>query len=176
MDNSEVKPSDWRTKPLVGWVSLAARLLLGGCLLYAGLTKIVDLKQSVIAVRAYEFPIPDSIASLLGYGLPIVEILLGLAIVVGLVTRWVAALGGASMIAYIAAIISVWARGLSIDCGCFTPGGLLGPEEKTKYAIDILRDLGLLLCAVWIVLFPNSRVSLDSWLRSSPDKESQDHA
>lgn len=160
-----------RTKVLP-WVSFAARLILGGGLLVAGLRKIVDLPQSVLAVRAYEFPISDAMESFLGNALPIVEILLGLLILVGLFPRWTALLGGLSMLAYITVIISAWARGLSIDCGCFTPGGFLGPDQKTQYGIDIARDLGFLVCAVWLVVLPASRLSLGAWMQSSQEKES----
>ena len=154
------------------WVGLVARLILGGILVVAGGMKIFDLKQSVIAVEAYQFPIPGWMESLIGHGLPVVEILLGLAIATGLATRWSALLGGLMMAAYIAGIASAWARGLSIDCGCLTPGGsLIDPKQKTKYVEDILRDVGLIACAAWLVVWPGTRWSLDHWLRpaQAPD-------
>lgn len=152
------------------WVSLVARLILGGCFLVAGLLKITDLHQSVIAVAAYDFPISYDMETFLGYALPIVEILLGLVILIGLFTRLSALLGGLLQLAYIGIIISVWARGMSIDCGCFTPGGILDDDQKTQYVEDIVRDTGFLLCAAWLVVFPKSRVSLDSWLRPPIDE------
>ena len=158
-------PARW-----VAWVSLVARVILGGALLVAGIKKLLDLRQSVIAVQAYQLPIPYWLETVVGYGLPVVEVLLGGVIIAGLVTRWTAALGGLAMLAYIAVIISVWARGLSIDCGCFTPGGvILNEAQKTTYLQDILRDTGFLVCAVWLVIRPASRLSVDSWL--SPDEE-----
>jgi uncharacterized membrane protein YphA (DoxX/SURF4 family) len=151
---------------------LVARLIAGGALLVAGLLKIGDLPQSVVAVRAYEFPVPAPLEAFLGYALPAGEIVLGLAIVAGLFTRWTALLGALAYLAYISAIISAWARGLNIDCGCFTPGGaILTPGVKAKYAQEIARDLGLLVCAVWLVVVPASRFSVDNWLRSPLDKE-----
>ena len=148
-----------------------ARLILGGVLLVAGILTIMDLDQSIVAVKAYDFPISDSLEIFLGYALPIVEIVMGLIIVSGMLTRWSAMLGGLMMIAYIAAISSAWVRGLNIDCGCLTPGGVLDPGQGTKYLQDILRDIGFLICAVWLVIFPTSPVSLDSWIASPVDKE-----
>jgi len=153
------------------WISLVARVILGGVVLYAGLIKIVDLPQSVVAVKAYEFPIPDGLESLIGYVLPMVEVLLGLAILTGLLTRWTALLGGVMMVVYIAAIASAWARGLSIDCGCLTPGGFLDATQKTQYGLDIARDTGLIVCAVWLIIFPASRFSVDAWIHPSHPKE-----
>ncbi|MDR2930262.1 MAG: DoxX family protein [Propionibacteriaceae bacterium] len=156
-----------------GWVGFACRLILGGALLAAGAMKVFDPEQSVRAVLAYEFPLPPTVTTVVGYGLPVVEIVLGLMILGGVLTRWTAAVGGLAMVVYIAAIMSAWARGLSIDCGCFTPGGvLLDVSQKTAYVQDIVRDLGLLVCAVWLVARPVTRWSLDGWLNAPVVKES----
>jgi len=153
------------------WIALLARVILGGALVVAGGLKIFDLNQSVVAVRAYQFPISESMVSLIGHAMPIIEILVGLVILTGLVTRWSALVGGLMMLAYIGVIISAWARGLAIDCGCFTPGGaILTGDQKTKYAWDIVRDCGFLVCSVWLVIWPQSRFSLDSWLKVTPDE------
>jgi len=168
---ADVTDTASRASVIKAWVSLIARLILGGALLYAGALKIGDLQQSVIAVQAYQLPLPSGLVTLLGYSLPIIEILLGVIIVAGLLTRWSGLAGGLFMVVFIAGIISVWVRGLAIDCGCFTPGGMLTDNQKTAYLQTILRDIGLLACAVWVVLFPASRWALDDWLRTSPDKE-----
>lgn len=146
------------------WVSLVARVILGGAIIVAGLMKIGDLAQSVVAVRAYELPLAPWMSAAIGYAMPIVEILLGLAIVAGLFTRWTALLGGLMMLVYIVLIASAWARGLSIDCGCFNQGGLLAPGQSTKYLQDILRDIGLTICAAWLVWLPTSPLAVDAWI------------
>ncbi|MDR2974071.1 MAG: DoxX family protein [Propionibacteriaceae bacterium] len=157
--------ADRRAPAWFEWITVGARLILGGVLVWAGMMKILDIGQSVIAVRAYDFPIPEALVSLIGYGMPIVEILLGLALVAGILTRWAGLAAAVMMVMYIAAIASAWARGLSIDCGCLTPGGvILDPSQETKYGQDILRDVGLIICAVWLVVFPRARVSVDTWL------------
>jgi len=160
-----------RKDAIFSWVSLVARLVIGGFIMYAGLLKIPNLQQSVTAVRAYQLPLPDGLIQVIGYLMPIAEILLGAAIIAGLFTRWVALLGAAMMLVYIVLIASAWARGLSIDCGCFSPGGLLLPGEKTKYLQDILRDIGFLICGVFVFLFPASPISVDKWIASGDPKE-----
>jgi uncharacterized membrane protein YphA (DoxX/SURF4 family) len=150
---------------------LVARLIIGGALLIAGLLSIVNLRRSVVKVQAYELPIPEFLVTLIGYCLPVVEIVVGAAILAGFLTRWTAAIGGFLMIVYIAGIASAWARGLNIDCGCFTPGGMLEPGQDTKYLTDIVRDIGFLACSVWLVIFPTSRISIDSWIRSPIEQE-----
>ncbi len=143
------------------WVGLLARLLLGGALLVAGGIKLPNLEASVLAVRAYELPLPYELVKLIGYGLPILEVLLGLVIVLGLFTRWSSLLGTLMMVVFIIGIASLWVRGLSIDCGCFGGGG---ETDDPKYLSEILRDVAFALAGLWLVLRPQSRLALDNWL------------
>ncbi|MCL2483328.1 MAG: DoxX family protein [Propionibacteriaceae bacterium] len=160
-----------RRGKVLKWLSLAARVILGAAIMIAGLLKVGDLHQAVVAVRAYQLPIPAELETWIGYGQPIVEILLGVLILAGLFTRWTGLLGAVLMLVFIAGIISVWVRGLSIDCGCFSDGGLLLPGQRTKYFEDIMRDVGLVVCGVWLVIFPHSPISVDSWVAGTDTKE-----
>ena len=140
-------------------VSTVARLVLAGVFIVAGALKVVDPQSSVEAVRAYEL-LPEGLATPVGWGLPFAEVALGLLLVVGVFTRVAAAAAAGLMTVFIAAVVSAWARGLSIDCGCFGGGGPVAPGE-TAYAPEILRDLGLLALALWLVWRPASRLALD---------------
>lgn len=164
-------PTDWRD-----WVGLAARLLLGGVLLVAGGLKLPNLGESVIAVRAYQL-LPYDATTVVGYVLPILEVSAGLLLVLGLFTRVSAIVGSLLMVAFIIGIASVWARGISIDCGCFGGGGAVSPEEAARaYPWDILRDLGLLACGVWLIVRPRTPWALDSWLFRPVDAPADDTA
>lgn len=141
------------------WVSTGARLILGGVFLVAGALKIIDPQSAVAAVRAYEL-LPESVARLVGWGQPFVEVALGLLLLAGIATRIVAATGALLLVIFIGAVASAALRGLSIDCGCFGGGGPV-PAGQTAYGIEIVRDLGLLLLALWLVWQPRSRFALD---------------
>jgi uncharacterized membrane protein YphA (DoxX/SURF4 family) len=143
------------------WVSTLARLILAGVLLAAGILKAIDPAGSVAAVRAYEL-VPSPLATPIGWGLPFVEMGLGLLLLVGLHTRAAAIASAALITILLAAVISVAARGLSIDCGCFGNGGPVA-EGDTHYAGEIVRNVGLLLLAAWLVWRPRTRFSLDRW-------------
>ncbi len=147
------------------WVGLAFRLIIGGLFIYAAYTKLIDLDAAKRAVVAYKiFPIP--VAQTIGVILPVVEVALGALLVVGLFTRW-AALGiGALLVVYIVGISSAWARGLSIDCGCFSPGGPIDLTSAIRgYKRDIVRDTIMGLLALWLVLWPRTALSVDRWLK-----------
>ena len=146
------------------WCGLAARLILGGVLLVAGLLKVVDFKSSVYAVRSYLL-LPYDLTELAGYVMPIAEVIIGLMLITGLFTRLSGVLGSLMMVAFIIAIASVWARGISIDCGCFGGGGEIErAAAMAAYPWEILRDIGLFLCGAWLVWRPKSPFALDDVL------------
>jgi uncharacterized membrane protein YphA (DoxX/SURF4 family) len=141
------------------WVSTAARLVLGGVFLLAGVLKAVDPQSSVAAVRAYQL-LPAWTATIVGWGLPFAEIALGLLLLTGIGTRAVAAGAAMLLLIFIAGVVSAAARGLSIDCGCFGGGGAVA-RGQTAYGMELIRDAGLLLLALWLVWQPRSRLALD---------------
>lgn len=149
-------------RPWLLWAATVLRVGLGVVAIVAGLAKLTDLPASVRAVRAYEL-LPEGLASLVGNGLPLVELILGVLLIAGLFTRVSALVFGLLMIAFMIGIGSAWARGLSIDCGCFGGGGAIDPD-KTAYALELIRDAGLLAVAAVVVRWPRSRLSLDSAL------------
>jgi uncharacterized membrane protein YphA (DoxX/SURF4 family) len=105
-----------------------------------------------------------------GYGLPMLEIALGVLLLLGLGTRVAAILAGLFMIVFICAVSSAWVRGLSIDCGCFGGGGTVGSSGKTwRYLSEILRDLLFLGLASWIAVFKDSMLAADRLLLGAAD-------
>ena len=148
-----------RLTALVPWISTLARLIVGGTLLTAGALKVINLQSSVTATQAYQL-LPPATAQFLGWVLPFVEVALGLLLIAGLFTRPAAAVAGVLGLVFTAAVISVAARGMSIDCGCFGGGGPVAPGD-THYAFEIVRDLGLVALCGWLVWQPRSRFALD---------------
>jgi uncharacterized membrane protein YphA (DoxX/SURF4 family) len=144
------------------WMGLLARLVVGGVWIAAGLIKLPDPAESVRAVRAYRL-LPEATVHAVGYGLPFLEIIVGLLLVLGLGTRIAAGLSSLVFVLFIIGISSAWARGLQIDCGCFGGGGYAA-DATSKYPWEIARDVGLLLGSVLLVAWPRTKVSLDGWL------------
>ncbi len=140
-------------------VGLLARLGLGAVLIYAGAVKIPRPLTSERAVQAYEI-FPMDLAGYIGIALPYLEVVLGVLLVLGLFTRVTAALSTLLMVAFIIGISQAWARGLTIDCGCFGGGGQIGAEE-TKYPQEIARDAAFALAGAWLWWRPRSLASLD---------------
>lgn len=152
------------------WVGLLARVVVGVVWVVAGALKLPDPAQSVDAVRAYQL-LPASTVTTVGELLPVVEVVVGAALLLGLLTRGAAVVSALLFAAYIVAIASVWARGISISCGCFGGGGF-DPDATSKYPWEIARDAVLLLLSAYVAWLPSTRLALDSVLfRRAVDRE-----
>ncbi|WP_212755934.1 MauE/DoxX family redox-associated membrane protein [Flexivirga aerilata] len=160
IDASSRTPSTarWHSHPVTEWIGVAARLILGITYLVAGVLKARQLETTRMDTRAFQI-LPYDVANIWGTFMPFLEILLGVLLIIGLLTRMTAVLGGLLMIAFIIGIASVWSRGIIIQCGCFGSNGKL--PTMSAYKWDILRDVGLLLCAVWLVIWPRTKLSVD---------------
>lgn len=164
MDMLEATRSRLGGPRVLPWRVLAARLTVGGVLLVAGALKVRDPLGSVLAVRAYEV-LPGPLETLVGRGLPWLEIALGLLLILGLGTRAMAWASAGLLAVFVVGIAQAWARGLSIDCGCFGGGGAVDPAGKAwRYISEILRDTALIGLALLVVRHPRSRLSLDHHL------------
>ncbi|SHF84164.1 MauE/DoxX family redox-associated membrane protein [Geodermatophilus nigrescens] len=140
------------------WLSTAARLLLGGVLVVAGALKLPDPAEAVRAVRAYRL-LPEGLVGPVAFGLPVVEVAVGLALLAGVFLRTAALAAAVLMAVFTAAVASAWARGLQIDCGCFGGGGEVAAGE-TGYPAEVARDVALLLVALALARWPRSRLAL----------------
>ncbi|MGH3412380.1 MAG: MauE/DoxX family redox-associated membrane protein [Marmoricola sp.] len=148
----------------IGWVVLAARLVVGGVWLWAGAIKLPQPESSVTAVRAYQL-LPTGVATPIGQLLPILEVVVGAVLVLGLITRVAGGVSALMQLAFIIGISSVWARHIAINCGCFGNGGATSwAQASATYPWEIARDVGLFLLSVLLAWRPRAPLAVDNWL------------
>jgi protein-disulfide isomerase len=143
------------------WIGTVARLLLGVVWIWASLSKLSDPLKFTQAVRAYDAT-PEWLSKAIGYGLPVLELCLAIVLILGLTVRIAAAVSAALFFVFLIGLIQAAARGLQLTCGCFGGGG--PTDHSTGYTLDILRDIGLLIVAVFLVLWPMTRLSIEEYL------------
>jgi protein-disulfide isomerase len=150
---------DWyRLRP---WLGTLARLVLGVVWLWAGWAKLRSPRSFTQVVRAYDAT-PEWLSKAIGYGLPVLEICLGVLLIVGVVVRMTAIVSALLLVVFAIGLIQAAARDIQLSCGCFGGGGATG--GKTTYTLDLLRDAGLLVLAVFLARWPMTRLSIDEYL------------
>ena len=143
------------------WIGMVFRLILAAVLIYAGVAKVFEPDGARNAILAYRI-FDANIASVLGWALPIGEIIIGLLLLVGLFVRWAGLATALLMIGFVVGIASVWMRGYNIDCGCFGGGGdITGEGKNWRYLSEILRDLLFTGIGVWLIAWPMTALGLE---------------
>ena len=119
------------------------RLLLGAVFVWAGAVKALDVPAFAGQVAAYQI-LPYALNYTVAATLPYVELLAGALLLANLRVKPAVLLLILLNALFIIVLISVVARGLSIDCGCF------GPDAGTTPLQALGRDGLLLALAVAI--------------------------
>jgi len=130
------------------WLDLIFRLVVGGTFIYASLDKIANPAGFAQAIYNYRM-LPVFLLHPFALALPWVELICGVAVILGTWRRGAAGIVSLMNLMFIVAIAVALARGLDISCGCFhTEGG---------HAVGLsllLRDLGLLAVSLAITFCP----------------------
>ena len=155
--------------PWIPGLSLLARLALAAIWLASGWLKAVDPLQTEVAVRAYLL-LPETAVTPVATVLPFPEIGLGLLLLAGVGVRVSAVCSAALLVVFLFGVSSAWARGLSIDCGCFGGGGS-ARVGAGAYLSELGRDVGFLLLAGWLVARPRSLAALGAGSRAPSSRE-----
>jgi uncharacterized membrane protein YphA (DoxX/SURF4 family) len=124
----------------------AAQLAIGAVFLASALAKIGDLPAFAQQVHNYHLA-PAWSENLAAIMLPWIELVAGLALVLGIRARAGAVLVLALMVAFTVAVGAAWARGLDFECGCFGRA-IASRIGATKFA----ENLGLTLLALLAAL------------------------
>jgi len=99
-------------------IALLCRVILGVILIYASLDKIVHPAEFAKAIGNYNV-LSFGLENLLGIVLPILELLVGICLVLGIMLDGSAIIAAGMMTVFIIALSQAMIRGIDINCGCF---------------------------------------------------------
>ena len=139
---------------------LIARLFLALIFGVAGIAKMADKAGSR---RAFiDFGVPESLATVMGWSLPWIEIMIALALIPLRTSWWGATAAFALLLVFVAGIGLNLARGRSPDCRCF---GQL--HSKPVGGTTLARNFVLASVAGYIVIqgSDNPGLSATGWIR-----------
>ena len=134
---------------------LIFRITLGVLFVYASVDKILYPTSFADSVSSYQV-VPRPLLNIVAIIFPWCELVAGLFLLNGFKTRSSNILIFIMLCLFNVLIISVLARGLQIDCGCFSSGS--DPIGIPK----LLEDCGYLLMSLAIFFFDKGFFSLDS--------------
>jgi uncharacterized membrane protein YphA (DoxX/SURF4 family) len=122
-------------------VRRGAQVLLGLLFVYAALAKIVDVTDMAREVHNFRL-VPLWSENLLAMTVPWIELVAGLALVLGVAPRAGAWVAGALLLVFTLGVIAAMARGLSFECGCF------GTANATRIGwAKLAENAGMLVLA-----------------------------
>ena len=126
-----------------GPLVILCRLVLGGVFIYASLDKIAHPAEFAKAIGNYHV-LPFGLENLLALFLPWLELLTGILLIAGIMVDGATILIISMNIVFIFAISQALARGISIECGCFS----VSTEGGSNIGFQtILRDFVYLIMA-----------------------------
>ena len=131
------------------WLTIRVQLALGIFFVAASLPKLVDPPSFAHMIYNYRI-VPGALVNLMALTMPWIELLSGLALILGIWKDAARTIIAALLLVFIVAISINLARNNAIDCGCFdvTAAGKSHEERIADMHFVVLRDLGMLLmCA-----------------------------
>ncbi|MEA2338847.1 MAG: hypothetical protein QOE82_2854 [Thermoanaerobaculia bacterium] len=128
------------------WLTIRVQLALGAIFVIAAIPKIADPPSFAHMIYNYRL-VPGSLINLSALVMPWVELLAGLALILGVWKVAARNVVGILLAVFIIAISINLARDNAIDCGCFNVADRGKTHEQRIFdmKVDVLRDLGMLL-------------------------------
>ena len=137
-----------------GPLVILCRLVLGGVFIYASLDKIANPAEFAKAIGNYHV-LPFGLENLLALFLPWLELITGILLIAGIMVDGATILIISMNIVFIFAISQALARGISIECGCFS----VSTEGGNNIGFQtILRDFVYLIMAFIIFYRQDKRL------------------
>jgi len=142
----------WLTHP---WLNVRVQIALGVIFVSAALPKILDPPTFAHMIYNYRM-VPGPFVNLIALILPWMELLAGLALILGFWRRTAATLVAIFLLIFMLGMSVNILRGNAVDCGCWGAIGTV-PQKTQEELINqlkwaVLRDIGMLLLAGQILL------------------------
>lgn len=118
-------------------LTLFFRIAIGVIFMAASFYKIIDPITFAKSIWYYHL-VPGNIINLMVLILPWVELLCGIAIIIGYQYRGAVMLVNLMMVIFIVALSSAIFRGISIDCGCFKAAQATNNSAVVALLWDVL--------------------------------------
>ena len=135
-------------------IELAARWILGLVFIYASIHKIVSPAEFAKIIYGYDL-FPAVLINLIAIITPFLELVTGLALILGFYPRSAALIINAMLVVFIAVLSINLIRGHEFDCGCFSAGKADG---KSSVGFSLFQDFIFLALGLQVYFYSGTRL------------------
>lgn len=136
-------------------IPLVARLALAALFIIAGALKLGHADDLASVVSAFSLGLPGPLVAFIAVALPPFEVLLGIYLAGGWFLPQSSAAATLLILAFIAAIASVVARGITAPCGCFGSA-----DTAPATWLTVLRDVLFVVPAAYLAWWSRAKARL----------------
>jgi len=149
-----------RTENILRWLGFFARVAIGALFIFSGTVKILaPLEEFQAIIKSYEF-LPLWAIQPFSIALPIIEVVAGISMVLGLFERQAAIIVALMVASFLIAITVGLVRGVNLsDCGCFGSFKFGDTPQQVLF-----RDWILIALTIFIAIHPPKKLALDNVL------------
>jgi uncharacterized membrane protein YphA (DoxX/SURF4 family) len=120
------------------WFVLAVRIVIGGIFIYASIDKIINPESFTRIIHNYRL-FPPSLINIIAIVTPWIELVSGVFLIIGFKYKGANLIIFGMLIAFIIALTISYARGININCGCFTTSS----TAKSNLLVRIIEDASM---------------------------------
>jgi uncharacterized membrane protein YphA (DoxX/SURF4 family) len=135
------------------WLELAARWILGLIFIYASFHKIVAPSEFAKILYGYDL-FPAVLINLIAIITPFLELVTGMALILGFYPRSAALIINALLLVFIAVLSINLIRGHEFDCGCFSAAKA---NSKTSAGFSLIQDFLFLALGLQVYFYSGTR-------------------
>ena len=139
------------------YLTLFARLFIGGIFIYAAYSKIIDPAGFAKSIWFYHL-VPGKMINLMAIILPWLEMLCGIGLILGFFYKGSVFWVNLMLLIFMAALTTAMVRGISIDCGCFKASAATSNSARDA----LLRDVGFLVLSLQLFFSRSKKWMIDN--------------
>jgi uncharacterized membrane protein YphA (DoxX/SURF4 family) len=135
------------------YFQIGLRLVIGIIFIYASVGKLFRAEDFAKAILRYEF-LPIYFVNIVAVIMPWIEFFTGVLLISGIYKKASSLIAGMSLVVFLIALTSAFARELDISCGCFS---LEETSSKGDIIYRIIQDIFMLIGALIVYKFSREK-------------------
>lgn len=129
---------------------IVARMVIAAVFVFAAVPKLIAPRLFAEAIANYHL-VPDSMSSIAASVMPVMELVIAVALLIGVKERGAAVASALMLLVFALAMTTTIARGINLDCGCFGAAA----EAQVSW-LTVARNVLLMVVSIFIAMRPHA--------------------